>query len=169
MWKLEPSFERLRNAYCGSFRRDADEYIRQGFKQRAHHYLQYLPDERDELEWMALMRHYGAPTRLLDWTRSPYVAAFFALADAKEQQTSAIWAIDAKALRAEAIWILSQYGIVDSPTVSFSFSDPDVFARIFTHDTSPAIVAPVQPHRMNERATSQQGLFLCSKATVSRL
>ena len=31
-------------------------------------------------------------------------------------------------------------------------------------DTYPAIVAPVQPFRTNERVTSQQGLFLCSNS-----
>jgi hypothetical protein len=161
-WGLKSSIERLKEDYSNSFRMEAEEYVRKAFRRRAHHYIGYLPREREELEWLALMRHHDAPTRLLDWTKSPYVAMFFALAKAGEDQTSAVWAIDINAVKGEAVRLLVENGVIHDPVgPDFSFSDPDVFNRVFLQDTNPSIVAPVQPLRMNERATSQQSLFLC--------
>ncbi len=49
------------------------------FKRKAHQFLVQPPEPDDDFQWLALMQHHGAPTRLIDFTWSPYVAAFFAL------------------------------------------------------------------------------------------
>lgn len=51
-----------------------------------------------EVEWLAAMQHYGTHTRLVDFTRSIYVALYFAFEDRQATTTRAIYAIRFKDL-----------------------------------------------------------------------
>lgn len=49
---------------------------------------------RNEWEWYFLMQHYGAPTRLLDWTDGALIALYFAVRDNMGDRNAAVWALD---------------------------------------------------------------------------
>lgn len=92
-WPLESSLTRYLKTYGGdsSGWPEREKKILNTFKRKAHLLVSRTPERGETLEWLALMQHHGAPTRLLDFTWSPYVAAFFALERATKD--SAIWAI----------------------------------------------------------------------------
>src|SRR5262249_39550766 len=50
------------------------------------------PDAHDHFGWLFLAQHYGLPTRLLDWSENPLVAAYFAVTDIPDDD-GCIWAL----------------------------------------------------------------------------
>ncbi len=52
-------------------------------------------------EFLFLMQHYGVPTRLLDWSESPFIALYFAITDAEMHEVAGVFSGDA------AVWVLN--------------------------------------------------------------
>jgi hypothetical protein len=75
------------------------------FKRHAKAVLHVWPTNDDVLGWLALMQHYRAPTRLLDWTESPFVALFFAIRDLDKSVDAALWILDPKKCLALHPWV----------------------------------------------------------------
>jgi FRG domain len=75
-----------------------EDVLLKAFKRAAHLYLKDADLPSHTLDWLALMQHFGVPTRLLDFTVSPYVASFFAFAKRDNTEYRSLWMFNASAV-----------------------------------------------------------------------
>lgn len=158
-WPLSTNLERLARDYDI----DADKLpnIEQGlirkFKRHYSHFAKHVPDDRDYMEWLSIMQHYGAPTRLLDFTYSIFVALYFAVIDSKMQHKSAIWCIDSDWInRKYANNTKTNYKQIIKNDKALRYLESNI---VVLNDKITSVYCPSAFH-LNRRLTVQQGTFI---------
>lgn len=92
-WDLQSSIER----YFSTISKESDYWITdeyysiREFQRKAPLYTNHFPNLDDWISWIAMIQHHGGKTRLIDFTYSRYIAAYFAAIDAVSN--FAIWDI----------------------------------------------------------------------------
>ena len=111
------------------------------------------PELTDVASWVALMQHFGLPTRLLDWTSSLLTAAYFAVEFEKRPGPALIWALFPSELNN-----VSSYG-KDSGFLLHGPEAKPLLSAAFDGTNCADDVIAVLPSETDMRMSLQQGAF----------
>jgi hypothetical protein len=162
-WPLLTSLDRLGGIDPPHRKADLEEHLLRNFLRYSRPYQR---EAENEWELLVTAQHHGLPTRLLDWTYSPLIAAHFATKgqrDRGERHDRAVWRLDWKQLHRAfglpelALLIQDLQNLLKKDG---TFTPWELFTR--KRDDRP-FACMIEPPSIDARIVSQSATFtLCS-------
>lgn len=106
----------------------------------------------DYYSLLSLAQHHGLPTRLMDWSRNPYVAAYFAASGCARM------AVDGKRGSPLSVYALNIKSSLLEPPSKIAALEAMYANHHVPYTTYHVIAVPTQPNR---NLLAQKGLFVC--------
>lgn len=163
-WKLESSLHRFLQVHKGKAIKSSSWYPREKallsrFIAAAHMNLTHVPEKKDKLSWLALMQHYGSPTRLVDFTFNPAAALYFAMREANQNSG----AFSVHALHLDTIRGRSR--VARKSLEQYAGAEPSLNPKVDEYGIGMGaaeadFVGFYNGSRLNPRQEAQDGLFL---------
>lgn len=142
-WSLVPSLAR-KEKYL-----KAESALIKRFIQNGTPFITTHP--REEYEWMFLMQHHRALTRLLDWSESPLVALYFAVQEKKHYKRDGV------------VWCLNPVELNKAANLSFDFgTEIPAFGR-------DKVVDSYLPTHVNEGSSALSPIAIVGPRNTARM
>jgi hypothetical protein len=164
-WMLASTLDReLESGVTTPYPKTIEDFYLKLFKSKYHIYNDIEHEPTSKLGWLSVMQHYGAPTRLIDFTESPYIALYFALEGyaANIKSDLAIYAINYKEVMNESLRFMSKKDSNFIRTRKDIAGEEDELFDEIVDRFSYEILWVTEPKEVNIRIDRQAGTFLIS-------
>jgi hypothetical protein len=160
-WPLLTSLDKLGGVSPPHSKAGLEEHILRNFIRYSRPYLGQPPE--NEWEVLVTAQHHGLPTRLLDWTYSPLVAAHFATLDSERRSNRVVWRLDWK--KVHQFFGLPELALViqDLKEILGDRRPLTPWALFSAPSDAKPFACMLEPPSLNSRIVAQSATFtLCS-------